>query len=196
MGCLLERVSVFALCAAVGGCATMRAGGGSRDRQVVVAGVWEGMSQSTLQEGNGAGDTRIERQSWRLDQKGDTISGYYVVELTMISGDGRPYLCSREPRFSTLLRFDVRGRIGRDGIDLEEVGDVMARGTCRQSYHMPAHYQGSLTGDVLTVSDGEHRIALSRRTGSEAAAAAQQLLAFANADGSWTAEPGFATLAR
>src|SRR3954452_23454207 len=163
MGCLLERVSVFALCAAVGGCATMRAGGGSRDRQVVVAGVWEGMSQSTLQEGNGAGDTRIERQSWRLDQKGDTISGYYVVELTMISGDGRPYLCSREPRFSTLLKFDVRGKVAGDGVDLEEVGDMKAKGPCRPTLRSPSRYRAALRGDVLTINDGERRMPLHRQ---------------------------------
>jgi hypothetical protein len=181
----------------VAGCATGqgRTGGRGLGRSAL-SGVWEGVLKATVGDGAGSGDTRIERQAWQITQSGTVLSGFYVVELTMISGDGRPYLCSREPRFSTLLRFDVRGRIGRDGIDLEEVGDVMARGTCRPSYHMPAHYQGSLTGDVLTVSDGEHRIALYRRTGSEAAAAAQQLLAFANADGSWTAEPGFATLAR
>src|SRR5262245_11113913 len=91
-----------------------------------IAGVWEGMSRSLVSEGMGTGDTRIERQAWRLTQNEGTIAGYYVLELTMISGDGRPYLCSREPRFSTLLRFEVRGHIDavKGAIELDEVGDV------------------------------------------------------------------------
>src|SRR6185436_1434945 len=131
-GGFFERLSLLALCAAVGGCASLRNRGAraNSDVQPVVAGVWEGSSQSTLNEGVGAGDTRIERQAWRLNQKGGEVSGFYVVELTMISGDGRPYLCSREPRFSTLLRFDVRGRVLGDVVDLEEVGDVKAKGPC------------------------------------------------------------------
>src|SRR5689334_20961766 len=132
MRSLVERLAVFALSAGLGGCATMGTG---QSKRPVVAGVWEGMAQSTLEDGTGSGDTRIERQAWRLDQKGDTISGFYVVELTMISGDGRPYLCSREPRFSTLLKFDVRGKVGADGIDLDEVGDVKAKGPCRPTFH-------------------------------------------------------------
>jgi hypothetical protein len=179
----------------LGGCATLHAKMGRGPGKGPVAGVWEGVFKATLGEGTGSGDTRIERQAWRLAQSGDSISGFYVVELTMISGDGRPYLCSREPRFSTLLRFDVRGRMGREGIDLEEVGEVWAKGACRPTYHMPSHFRAALSGDVLTLSDGERRLPLYRRSGSEATAAAQELLAFATVDNSWSAEPSFPTLA-
>jgi hypothetical protein len=134
------------------------------------------MSESTLEDGTGAGDTRIERQAWRLDQQGDTVSGFYVVELTMISGDGRPYLCSREPRFSTLLKFDVRGRVAGDGVDLEEVGDVQAKGPCRPTSHAPSHYRAALRGDVLTITDGDRRMPLYRRPKVQPAAVS--LLAF------------------
>src|SRR5262245_60138614 len=141
MSRLLEPLVVFALCAGLGGCASLKARDGQRGRAVTVAGVWEGVSQSTLEDGAGAGDTRIERQAWRLDQKGDSVSGFYVVELTMISGDGRPYLCSREPRFSTLLRFDVRGKVAGSGVELEEVGDVKAKGPCRPTFRTPSRFQ-------------------------------------------------------
>src|SRR4051794_25755169 len=124
-----------------GGCATLHGKGGRGSSKAPLAGVWEGVFKGTLGEGGtGSGDTRIERQAWRLAQTGDSITGFYVVELTMISGDGRPYLCSREPRFSTLLRFDVRGRVARDGIEIDEVGEVWAKGACRPTYHMPAHF--------------------------------------------------------
>ena len=46
----------------------------------------------------GAGDTRIEKQEWHLTQAGGAISGYYIAALTFVSGDGRPYVCSRQPR--------------------------------------------------------------------------------------------------
>jgi hypothetical protein len=179
------------------GCVTGRgktADGGLGARGALT-GVWQGLFRATVASGAGTGDTRIERQAWRLSQVGDIVSGFYVVELTMISGDGRPYLCSREPRFATLLRFDVRGRVGKDGIAFDEVGEVWAKGSCRPTYHMPAHYRASLTGDVLTISDGDRRLPLFRPTGPEAATAAQALLAFANVDSTWSVEPSFPTLA-
>jgi hypothetical protein len=182
MSRLLEPLIVFALCAGLGGCATVRARDGQRGRPVVVAGVWEGISQSTLQDGNGTSDTRIEHQAWRLDQKGDTVSGFYVVELTMISGDGRPYLCSREPRFSTLLKFEVRGKVAGSGVELEEVGDVKAKGPCRPTLRSPSRYQAALRGDVLTVTDGERRMPLYRRS-AKAQPGAGTLLEFEGESG-------------
>jgi len=162
MGSSAVRLALFALCAGAAGCATMKSRAGQD--KVVVAGVWEGMSQSTLKEGVAAGDTRIERQAWRLDQRGDTVSGFYVVEVTMISGDGRPYLCSREPRFSTLLKFDVRGKVAGNAVDLEEVGDVKAKGPCRPTVRTPSRYRAALRGDVLTITDGERHMPLHRRS--------------------------------
>ncbi len=160
----------------------------------MLAGVWEGLFRSTLAEGIGAGDTRIERQSWRLSQVGATVSGFYVVELTMISGDGRPYLCSREPRFSTLLRFEVRGRIDKGAIELEEVGDAKGKGPCRPSFRTPTRYRADIKGDVLTLSDADRRVTLYRRPPTEERTAEKALAAFAVADPSWESEPAFPSL--
>jgi len=175
MSRLLESLALVALGAGLAGCAAMKASSGQKNPTVVVAGVWEGMSQSTLQDGTGAGDTRIEHHAWSLDQKGEHVTGFYVVELTMISGDGRPYLCSREPRFSTLLKFEVRGKVSGDAIDLEEVGDVKAKGPCRPTLRSAARYRAALRGDTLTISDGERRLPLYRRTPAQPAG---NLLAF------------------
>jgi hypothetical protein len=165
-----ERLALFALCAAGAACAGAKAKPdlpASRPRPVV-AGTWQGVFQATVREGAGAGDTRIERQAWRLNQVGDAVDGFYVVELTMISGDGRPYLCSREPRFSTLLRFDVRGRIDPEGVvHLEEIGDVKARGACRPTFRTPSQYRASVEGDVLTLSDGQRRMPLYRQRSTD-----------------------------
>jgi hypothetical protein len=193
---LSERLALFALCAAAGACAGThgRSDEQARGPRAVVAGVWEGVFQSTLKEGVGAGDTRIERQAWRLTQNGAAVTGFYVVELTMISGDGRPYLCSREPRFSTLLRFDVRGRVASDGIDLEEVGDVKAKGPCRPTFRTPSHYRAALHGDVLTLNDGERRLPLYRKPAGEVKASGRTLLAFEPGEGPSASETSAASL--
>jgi hypothetical protein len=126
-------------------------------------GVWEGSARGTIPEGLGAGDTRIERQSWHLRQDGARVRGFYVVELTMISGDGRPYVCSREPRFKTLLRFEVEGQIGQSGIELSEIGDAQAKGPCRPAFRTPARFRAEVAGDQLTIEDGSYRLTLYRR---------------------------------
>jgi hypothetical protein len=51
-----------------------------------VAGVWDGVNRSTIEQGMGAGDTRIEKQEWHLTQSGDAITGYYIAALTFVSG--------------------------------------------------------------------------------------------------------------
>jgi hypothetical protein len=183
MRCFSERMALLAVCTLSACATTQRVGAGGRGNPVL-AGVWEGQSESTLGEGPGAGDKRIEKQAWRLTQKGVEVSGFYVVELTMISGDGRPYLCSREPRFSTILRFDVKGRVTPAGIYIDEVGEVQSKGPCRPSFHSPARYRAALTGDILTLSDGERQVALYRRNPAAGDPVAQTLLGFeANSKG-------------
>jgi hypothetical protein len=193
MRCLSKRLALLAIPLAGAACASTAAHSGSGAPPPAVAGVWEGVFQSTLKEGPGAGDTRIERQAWQLTQDGDAVRGFYVVELTMISGDGRPYLCSHEPRFSTLLKFDVRGRAGHDEIDLEEFGDVQAKGPCRPTFRSPSHYRAALRGDVLTLTDGERRVPLFRRRVTDSSAD-QALLAFDSAATPRTMEPGAVTM--
>jgi hypothetical protein len=187
---LVPLLAVFGLGCAAGG-AGRKAGGPTP----VVEGVWEGFAQDTIGEGVGAGDTRMERQAWHLRQKGAELSGFYVVELTMVSGDGRPYLCSREPRFSTLLRFEVRGRADSGGIEIEEVGDALAKGPCRPVFRSPTRFQAQLKGDVMNLRDGGHRVTLYRRPLKETSAT-RQLLAFERPDRTWVGEPAFPTLDR
>ena len=87
---------------------------------VALSGVWDGVSQVTIANGMGAGDTRIEKQEWHLTQAGDAISGYYITALTYVSGDGRPYICNRQPQFSAMQRFDVAGRVRGGLVEIEE----------------------------------------------------------------------------
>jgi hypothetical protein len=190
-------MTLVAVAAVSSGCARLRAAGTRGSSHLpVIAGIWEGFSQDKIADGLGAGDTRVERQAWHLRQNGAAVSGFYVAELTMLSGDGRPYLCSREPRFSTLLRFDVRGRVGKTGIEIEEVGDALAKGPCRPVFRSPTRFRAELKGDMLTLTDGGHRQTLYRRTGKDPQGLTQQLLAFERPDRTWTGEPAFPTLDR
>lgn len=152
-----------------------------------VAGLWEGFFRETIGDGVAAGDTSVERQAWSLEQRGNQITGFYVTELTMVSGDGRPYLCSREPRFQTLLRFEVVGRIQEGGVELQEVGDVLAQGACRPAFSSPRHFRAEVRGDTLVLQEGGKKTQLRRRSSDELAG----LLTFASIRDRWTAEPAF-----
>ena len=125
-----------------------------------VSGIWDALRQTTFGEGAAAaGDTRIEKQEWHLTQSGQVISGYYIAALTYLSGDGRPYLCSRQPQFSAMQRYDVSGRV-RDGmIEIQEMGIGPSVGPtrCDPGVRQLARYHGRLEGEVLTlVGGGEH----------------------------------------
>ena len=127
-----------------------------------VSGVWDGVSRTTIDEGIGAGDTRIEKQEWHLVQTGDAISGYYIAALTFVSGDGRPYVCSRLPQFEAVQRFDVGGHVRAGTVELQELAQRASRGRCDPGIRRLARYQGRLQGDVLTLINGEQRQTLYR----------------------------------
>jgi hypothetical protein len=116
-----------------------------------VTGVWDGVNRSTIDSGMGAGDTRIEKQEWHLTQQGSAIAGYYIAALTFVSGDGRPYVCSRQPQFSTVQRFDVSGRVRASEIVLDEVTQRAAQGRCDPGARPLSRWSGQLKGDVLTL---------------------------------------------
>ena len=125
----------------------------------VVSGVWDGVLQETVASGAGAGDSRTERQEWHLVQRGPNISGYYVAALTYTSGDGRPYVCSRQPTFSALVRFDVSGHVRGKAIDLEEVAQRTSEGRCTPGTRPLTRYQAEVRGDVLTlVAEGQRQM--------------------------------------
>ena len=164
-------VSVFAV--ATGGCATRPTPAAKVPAAATpvaqVSGVWDAMSRTTIGEGIGAGDTRIEKQEWHLTQAGSAISGYYIAALTFVSGDGRPYVCSRRPQFSATERFNVAGLV-RDGqIEIQEVEqDAAEEGNrCNPGQKQLARYRGRLDGDVLTLMSGEARQTLYRSRNAE-----------------------------
>ncbi|HEX3905568.1 MAG TPA: hypothetical protein VH853_22275 [Polyangia bacterium] len=160
-------VCVFVV--ATGGCAThstppLRVPAAAAMTPSEVSGVWDALSRTTIGAGVGAGDTRIEKQEWHLTQAGSAISGYYIAALTFVSGDGRPYVCNRQPRFSATQRFNVAGRVNAGQIEIEEKeqGAAEEGNRCDPGQKQLARYSGRLDGDVLTLMSGAQRQTLYR----------------------------------
>lgn len=160
----LLSTGVVASTLAAGGCAarTTPAVTAQRSADATVAGVWSSMVRGTIAEGVAAGDTRVERQEWHLDQSGHAISGYYVATLTFMSGDGRPYVCSRQPSFSTLVRFEVRGKVRGNALDLVETAQSTPDGPCALDERPLAQYRAQVAGDVITLVTPNDRQTLRR----------------------------------
>src|SRR4051812_38537155 len=160
------RVAGFGICALaaiVASCAGRHPApvtAGSAGLQV--SGVWDGVNRTTIDDGIGAGDTRIEKQEWHLSQAGDVLSGYYIVALTFVSGDGRPYVCSRQPQFQAVQRFDVGGHVRGGALEIEELAQKGTRGRCDPGARRLTRYRGRVQGDVLTLVAGGQRQTLYR----------------------------------
>jgi hypothetical protein len=129
-----------------------------------ISGVWGALSRTTIGQGIGAGDTRIEKQEWHLSQAGSAISGYYITALTFVSGDGRPYVCNRLPQFSATQRFNVAGQVRGGQIEIEEKEQrATEKGNrCDPGQKRLARYSGRLEGDVMTLMSGAQRQTLYR----------------------------------
>jgi hypothetical protein len=155
---------VFAV--ATGGCATRSMPAARAPAQAPpteISGVWDAMSRTTIGEGVGAGDTRIEKQEWHLTQAGSAVSGYYIAALTFLSGDGRPYVCSRRPEFSATQTINIAGRVHDGQIEIEEKDQRAGEDNrCDLGQKHLARYSGRLDGDVMTLMSGAQRQTLYR----------------------------------
>jgi len=149
------------------GCAAHRQGptnAGSSAAGPQVSGVWDAVTSGTIDEGVAAGDVKIEKQEWHLSQSGSAIRGYYIAALTYVSGDGRPYVCSRQPQFSAFQRFEVAGHVQAGAIEIQELGQAEnpTENRCDPGMRQLARYRGLLDGDVLTLVSGRQQTRLYR----------------------------------
>jgi hypothetical protein len=142
--------------------ATANAGSAAAGPQI--SGVWDAVTSATIDEGAAAGDVRIEKQEWHLSQSGSAIRGYYIAALTFVSGDGRPYVCSRQPQFSAFQRFEVAGHVQAGAIEIQEVvqAENPRENRCDPGMRQLARYRGLLDGDVLTLVSGRQQTRLYR----------------------------------
>ena len=161
------RVALVMALAGAAGCAARRsatATAGSAAAGPQISGVWDAVSSATIDEGIAAGDVRIEKQEWHLSQSGSAIRGYYIAALTYVSGDGRPYVCSRQPQFSAFQRFEVAGHVQAGAVEIEELGQAEnpTENRCDPGMRQLARYRGLLDGDILTLVSGRQQTRLYR----------------------------------
>ena len=121
-----------------------------------VSGVWDARHVARRStKAIAAGDMRIEKQEWHLSQAGSAIRGYYIAALTFVSGDGRPYVCSRSRSSrrcsASTSRASVRGGRDRDSRSGQRRRDSEP---CDPGSAPLARYSGRLDGDVLTLVSG------------------------------------------
>ena len=169
--CRLALAMASLGCAA--GCAAWGpapANAGSTAAGPQVSGVWDAVTSATIDEGVAAGDVRIEKQEWHLSQSGSAIRGYYIAALTYVSGDGRPYVCSRQPQFSAFQRFEVAGQVQAGAIEIRELGQAEnpKENRCDPGMRQLARYRGLLDGDVMTLVSGRQQTRLYRIHASNA----------------------------
>ena len=170
--CRLALAMASLGCAA--GCAARgpaAANAGSTAAGPQVSGVWDAVTSATIDEGVAAGDVRIEKQEWHLSQSGSAIRGYYIAALTYVSGDGRPYVCSRQPQFSAFQRFEVAGQVQarRDRDSTSSARRRIAKeNRCDPGMRQLARYRGLLDGDVMTLVSGRQQTRLYRIHASNA----------------------------
>jgi len=164
---LIRLGLVMASLGGAAGCAALRpapASAGSAAAGPQISGVWDAVTSATIDEGVAAGDVRIEKQEWHLSQSGSAIRGYYIAALTYVSGDGRPYVCSRQPQFSALQRFEVAGHVKAGAIEIQEMGQAEnpRENRCDPGMRQLARYRGLLDGDVMTLVSGRQQTRLYR----------------------------------
>lgn len=129
-----------------------------------VTGTWEGTSDRTLDaDGPGPGDRETQRHIWRLRQVGDQVRGVVFVELTLESGDGRPYLCSGRTRLTAWLTSDVEGHREGSRLVLRERSRPRVDGPCPPPSRPPARYEALLQDEALAVAGAEAPQRLVRR---------------------------------
>jgi hypothetical protein len=132
-----------------------------------LAGIWSGFQKETISEGVAAGDTHIAKQEWHLSQSGRRISGYYVEAETFVSGDGRPYVCNRQPQFSTVTRFDIAGTLDGDGVSaqIQETNAALPANeapSCAPRQRTLRQYHARVNGDLLVLANDSVREMLYR----------------------------------
>ena len=127
-----------------------------------VTGTWEGSFERDTSEGR-LSDREIERHTWRLQQVGDRVRGVLFVELTRISRDGRPFVCSGRSQLTAWLTSEVAGQRRGDAMVIAEARSPHSEGQCQPPKRDPARYHARLSGDALLVTDGTHEQRLVRR---------------------------------
>ena len=130
-----------------------------------VTGTWEGsFDREVVRGAQGVlPDREIERHTWRLRQVGDEVRGVLFVELTLVSRDGRPFLCSGRSQLTAWLTSEVTGHRKGDLMVISEQKAPRSEGTCQPPERGPSQYAARLAGDTLLIGAGHQQQQLVRR---------------------------------
>jgi hypothetical protein len=130
-----------------------------------VTGTWEGSFERDVNRANGGElpDKEIERHTWRLQQVGETVRGVLFVELTLISRDGRPFVCSGRSQLTAWLTSEVVGHRKGDLMVIAEQKAPRSEGACQPPDREASQYAARLAGDTLLIGSGRQQQQLVRR---------------------------------
>jgi hypothetical protein len=151
-------------------------------RSARVAGDWRWSHDSTED-----GVHRREREHWLLERDGLTrLRGSYLreVDLELAADDGLVFACNQRRRYRQVARFDVAGRVGHDGVELEEVGYQTAPSPCEPGLRRLGRYRARVDHDGHLVLVGEHSVA--RLTVGDGTPAPPLPVPSGDVDGAWT----------
>ena len=130
-----------------------------------VTGTWEGsFEREVASVGEPAlVDREIERHTWRLQQHAGQVRGVLFVELTLISRDGRPFVCSGRTQLTAWLTSEVMGHRQGNLMVIAEQQAPRSEGACQPPKRDPAQYAARLAGDTLLIGSGRQQQRLVRR---------------------------------
>ncbi len=138
-----------------------------------VSGTWEGAFERELAtEAAAPADRETQRHTWRLRQVGNQVRGVVFIEVTLVSGDGRPYLCSGRTSLTAWLTSEVEGKREGSRLVLSEKGKPRIDGPCQPPPRQPTRFEGRLHGDTIALLGDEGRRQLVRRQSAANRAAA------------------------
>lgn len=130
-----------------------------------VTGTWEGAFEREVASGADGTlpDREVERHTWRLQQDGEGVRGVLFVELTLISRDGRPFVCSGRTQLTAWLTSEVKGHRQGDLMVIAEQHAPRSEGACQPPQREAAQYAARLQGDTLLIGSGRQQQQLVRR---------------------------------
>lgn len=109
-----------------------------------------------------SGDLLVQEEQWRLEQAGDAVHGHYDRTVTRTSQDGRPYRCNSDLSFVRRTRYEVRGTVQDDRIEIEEVDYMADTGPCDDGVRSLDRYVGSIGENAIVLGWGRGRQTLQR----------------------------------
>jgi hypothetical protein len=127
----------------------------------VVTGIWTWHHRSIDAEG----DTKVEAETWRLEQRGSGVRGHYERLVVVRSGDGRRFQCNNALQYTNESRFEIVGKVEGRRLRIRELSFRARPNRCETGTRTLDEYEGELATDgrVIRLSWGRGAQLLYRR---------------------------------